>query len=132
MGGLEENGRRSVYRSEGRTSRDTGGRFVSAGSARDRLVSKFDFRSDPGHALFTGYLNEWGYGHTTDDQGRTVKAHRLAYETFRGPIPAGMTLDHLCGRPACCWPWHLEAVTNSENLRRRHARRRAENGEAAA
>lgn len=125
------------YRSAGANSRDRGrdmrdkGRFVAQASEVERLVARLDFRSDPGHALFTGHLNRWGYAHHTDAEGRTVKAHRRMYELFRGPIPLGMTLDHLCGRPACGWPWHLEPVTNSENLRRRHARRRAQNGAAA-
>jgi hypothetical protein len=56
----------------------------------------------------------------------TVKAHRFAYMLLVGAIPPGLTLDHLCGQPACVRPEHLEPVTNAENLRRRHARQRTE------
>ncbi|WP_397517792.1 HNH endonuclease signature motif containing protein [Rhodococcus oxybenzonivorans] len=45
-------------------------------------------------------------------------AHRAAYEAFRGSIPDGMTLDHLCERRSCVNPWHTEPVTNRENIRR--------------
>ena len=50
--------------------------------------------------------------------GGTASAHRVAYELWFGAIPAGLDIDHLCRRPACCNPFHLEAVTRSVNLRR--------------
>lgn len=45
-------------------------------------------------------------------------AHRVAYETMRGPIPDGLTLDHLCRNRGCVNPWHLEPVTSRENTLR--------------
>lgn len=45
-------------------------------------------------------------------------AHRLSYETFVGPIPVGMEIDHLCRTRACCNPSHLEAVTPRTNVLR--------------
>jgi hypothetical protein len=45
-------------------------------------------------------------------------AHRVAYELFRGPIPPGMTIDHLCRNRACANPEHFEVVTRGENARR--------------
>jgi hypothetical protein len=50
--------------------------------------------------------------------GRTVLGHRLAYESASGPIPDGLELDHLCRRPGCVRPSHLEAVTHRENIAR--------------
>ena len=44
--------------------------------------------------------------------------HRVAYETFVGPVPEGLELDHLCRNRACCNPEHLEPVTRRENARR--------------
>jgi hypothetical protein len=35
-----------------------------------------------------------------------------------GPIPEGLTIDHLCKNPGCVRPDHLEAVTMRENIRR--------------
>lgn len=45
-------------------------------------------------------------------------AHRLAFEEFVGPIPDGMTIDHLCRVKTCCNPDHLEAVSLRENILR--------------
>jgi hypothetical protein len=42
----------------------------------------------------------------------------VSYETFVGPIPDGLTIDHLCCNPPCINPEHLEVVTMRENLRR--------------
>lgn len=44
--------------------------------------------------------------------------HRVAYEHFVGPIPAGLHIDHLCRVRRCCNPEHLEAVTQAVNNQR--------------
>ena len=51
-------------------------------------------------------------------QGQLQYAHRLAYQSFYGPIPDGLVIDHLCRNRTCCNPAHLEAVTNRENTLR--------------
>ena len=46
---------------------------------------------------------------------KNVLVHRIAYEHACGPIPAGLTIDHVkargCIHKTCCEPTHLEAVT---------------------
>jgi HNH endonuclease len=51
--------------------------------------------------------------------GRTMAAHRYAYELFSGPIPDGLELDHVCRVRSCVNPAHLEACTHRENTNRR-------------
>jgi len=60
-----------------------------------------------------------GYGR---DESMYVLAHRYSYEQFVGPIPSGLTIDHVkargCTTKLCVNPDHLEAVTNVENVMR--------------
>jgi HNH endonuclease len=73
---------------------------------------------------WTGSRSTNGYGQLWNGV-RLVVAHRIAYELFVGPIPAGLELDHLCRVRHCVNPGHLEAVTHSENaLRAPHVIRR--------
>jgi uracil-DNA glycosylase family 4 len=64
-----------------------------------------------------GWRDSWGYSRF-DVAGKKVRAHRFAYELLVGPIPTGMTLDHLCRHEACVNPSHLEALTVADHNRR--------------
>lgn len=71
--------------------------------------------------LFAGYKNTIGYGqifYTVDGKTKYQYAHRVSYETFNGPIPDGLAIDHLCSIRHCINPSHLEAVTLRENTLR--------------
>ena len=69
--------------------------------------------------LWTGALGTGGYATIRLPGSRQqLRAHRWAYEYFVGPIPEGLTLDHLCRVRHCVNPAHLEPVTMRENLLR--------------
>ena len=70
--------------------------------------------------VWTGCLLKGGYGLVGFD-GKVWVAHRAIYSILIGPIPEGLQLDHLCRNRACCNPYHLEPVTQQENIRRGQA-----------
>lgn len=57
--------------------------------------------------VWTGKLTPDGYA-----------PHLRIWRLLVGPIPAGLTLDHLCRNRACVNPDHHEPVTQAENSRR--------------
>lgn len=72
---------------------------------------------------WTGALTAAGYGQISAggaavNGAKKYAVHRLVYETLVGPVPPGLSLDHLCRNRACCRPEHLDPVTPQENALR--------------
>lgn len=72
--------------------------------------------------VWRGALKD-GYGRFTYE-GRTYRAHRVAYEAFVGEIAEHdangkvLVLDHKCRNRACTNPEHVEIVTQRVNILR--------------
>jgi hypothetical protein len=86
----------------------------------ERFMSKVEKTQD-GCWNWTGAVAPGGYGKFNVEKKKIRKcfnAHRWSYEHFKGSIPNGLTLDHLCRNRRCVNPDHLEPVTIGENLLR--------------
>ena len=78
---------------------------------------KHELDPETGCWVWKGWRNRDGYGAFHHGK-RTVFAHRYYYAQAMGPIPYGLTIDHLCHNRACVNPAHMEVVTRRENSRR--------------
>lgn len=81
-----------------------------------RFCIKFFIGSD-GCWHWTGSKDPEGYGYLRYGI-KCVRASRFSYSAFKGPIPSGFTIDHLCRNSSCVNPDHLEAVTQHVNNHR--------------
>lgn len=102
---------------------------VTSGSATPKVRLSMLFKStlplrfwskvyaDPsGCWLWLASRDRDGYGRFFETNIRLHKrAHRVAYEDVVGPIPIGLSIDHLCRNTPCVNPRHLEPVTNQVN-----------------
>jgi hypothetical protein len=95
----------------------------AVGILSDGVVERFAarFAIAPGCWEWAGQIDRRGYGRFKHE--RSALAHRVAYVVFKGPIPDGHHIDHLCRNRRCVNPSHLEAVAPSVNISRANASR---------
>jgi len=81
-----------------------------------------------------GVSGDPAYGAFRADKGTLYKAHRVSYELYVGPIPAGLLIRHTCDVTLCCQPAHLEPGDDAANNRdmMKRGRNRQPKGEAQA
>lgn len=78
-----------------------------------RFHSKIEL-GDNGCHEWTAGKDFYGYGSFSINK-KHIKAHRFSYQLYKGMIPEGLVIDHLCRNKSCVNPTHLEAVTHREN-----------------
>lgn len=95
--------------------------MLYTGDVKARLFAKRTIVAGPEPTpcwLWTrGVINSNGYGIIKVSR-KNQKVHRAAYVLFKGPVPPGLELDHLCGVRSCFNPAHLEATTHRINISR--------------
>ena len=65
--------------------------------------------------LWQGSADDHGYGHISVGRKARFLTHRFVYIWTRGAIPDDLVIDHLCRRPPCLNPAHLEPVPQRVN-----------------
>jgi len=102
-------------------------KFPHFGSPEARFWSKVE-KTDSCW-MWTAQISVAGYGKFYFE-GSPWLAHRFSYQFFVGPIPEGLTIDHVCHSNSdceegslclhrrCVNPDHLEPVTQEENVAR--------------
>jgi hypothetical protein len=99
-------------------------------AAQQRFLDKVQFSPESECWVWRAAVSTSGYGvffvRKVGAKKLTAYAHRAAYELFVGPMPDGLTIDHLCCNRLCVKPSHLQTVTARENIRRRDARKEAQ------
>jgi hypothetical protein len=93
----------------------------------EKLAEKIFIEGEGDCWIWKGSIANTGYGIIqvykgwNRDKGRSeykiFSLHRLTYEMFKGPIPDGLVVNHLCEIRSCCNPLHLEVCTIGENVR---------------
>lgn len=86
-------------------------------SVKDRILGNIRV-DENGCWRWQRYKHVAGYGWMWVGNGKCDFVHRAAYQIWKGPIPDGLVIDHLCRVRDCCNPDHLEVVTYSENTMR--------------
>ena len=94
-------------------------KFPVTDNLKDWVLVRCIPEPNSGCWIWLGCLMPNGYSKSgleqPDGSWKGILGHRAAYEAFKGLIPAGLEIDHLCRNRCCVNPEHLEAVTTQIN-----------------
>lgn len=82
----------------------------------ERFWPRVDVGSGGGCWRWCGGRGTHGYGVLAEGATGQHLAHRFVYELCVGPIPDGLTIDHLCRDGMCVNPLHMILTTNVANV----------------
>lgn len=86
------------------------------------LVKDLAFLTDEDCWIYTG-SKTMRYGHVRVGK-KSLSAHRISYELFRGPVPDGLHVCHKCDQTKCINPSHLFVGTIKDNAEDRQRKGR--------
>ena len=88
---------------------------MKAKSLEQRMEEHINYEPNSGCWIWGGATTHDGYA-VYKINNKTYYAHRSVYEKEKGPIPDGLTLDHICRVRCCVNPNHLEPMTLRDNI----------------
>lgn len=96
---------------------------------RERFDRKWILEPFSGCWIWTFSRNSTGYGQIKVD-GKMMKAHRVSWLLYKGPIDLGLFVCHKCDIRPCVNPDHLFLGTQLDNMRDSYRKGRYHNGNA--
>lgn len=80
-------------------------------------------KTENGCWLWTGRIITYGYPiifkpRTIDHKKSSILVHRWIYQQYKGQIPKGFDVHHVCNNKVCVNPNHLEALDRNTHLKK--------------
>jgi len=109
---------RPHYMSFRRIGKPIADRQTIHGPIEKKFAIKSKGRNEKGCWIWSGRKDKNGYGSLRDGH-KMKRAHRVAWEIHKGPIPAGVMVLHKCNNPSCVNPSHLKLGDQTANMQDR-------------